>query len=86
MTAFGSELHGIVDEICNGFEQEVAISSNANFLLGVYHQGDVLVLCDRVVEIRDIAYQLGQFHIAESHETPAMFNLGNTEQCRDHRK
>src|SRR5947199_6903330 len=47
VTAFGSELHGIVDKICNGFEQEVAISSNANFLLGVYHQGDVLLLCDR---------------------------------------
>jgi hypothetical protein len=45
----------------------------------------VLVICNRVVEIPDLLYEIRQRHIGKRGVAPAVLDLGDSQQRRDDR-
>ena len=57
MSALGGKFNGVVDQICDGLEQKIAVATNGRLICTFDSKGDALVFGDWLVEIADLAYQ-----------------------------
>src|SRR5580700_3799116 len=78
-SALGGELHGVVDQIGDGLEKEIAVAVNASVVHRLDLKGDTFVLGDRFIEIAHLLQQRSEPHAAESVEPAAMLDLCNAQ-------
>src|SRR5262245_39685513 len=84
--ALWRELHGVIDQIGDRLEQEVAVAAHHCFDVGSNFEGNVLVLGNRLVEVAHLAHDIRQGDLAEPFQAPALLDLGYSQQCRDDRQ
>src|SRR6202035_3070249 len=81
--AFGSEFHGVVDQIGNGLEQQVAVAAY-NCTIGRFDvKADTLVFGDRIVEIARFANESGELDLAKPFAPATVLDFRNAQQRRD---
>src|SRR5580700_447943 len=82
-STFGAEFHGVIDQIGNGLEKQIAVAVHSRTFGGFHPKGDTLVLGDRLVEISRLANKGGEVDIAKSFAPAAMLDFRNAQQRRD---
>ena len=77
MSALGGKFNGIVDQICDGLEQEITVAANHCLICTLDSQCDAFVFGDWLVEIADFSHQWAEQHLAKTFEPPAMLYFDN---------
>ena len=86
MPPSGRKFDGVVDEVGDRLDQQIAIAAHAEPMRHLDPQADILVLGDRFVDIADLAQHFVQRDAAEARRPPAVLDLGQTQQRRDDRQ
>src|SRR6266700_3690598 len=70
MPSCGRELDRVVDEIRDRFEQKIAVALHDRAVVDIDRERDVLLLGDRLVEVADLAHDVGKRGLAEPGQSP----------------
>src|SRR5271156_759912 len=82
-SALGGKFHGVVDQIGDGLEKQIAVAVHHRLIGGVNPKDNTFVLSDWIVEITHLAQQRGQSDLTKSFEPAAMLDLANAQQRSD---